>query len=172
MAEIRNTKTFMRVVHRYLGYFMAGIMAIYALSGILLIYRDTDLLKRVETTQKTIRKNLDEKALAKAIQMRKLRVDKTENGVMHFNKTGTYNTQTGEVRFTTKELPYILDKMTSLHKASSGDRLSWLNILFGLSLFFYVLSSFWMFPPKSKVFRRGMVFAAFGFILAFTLLLL
>lgn len=172
MAEIKNTKSFMRVVHRYLGYFMAGIMAVYAFSGVLLIYRDTDLLKRVEKTEKTIGTNLSEQELAKAIHARKLRVDKTENGIMHFNKTGTYNTKTGEVQFTTKELPYVLDKMTGLHKASSGDSLSWLNVIFGLSLFFYVLSSFWMFPPKSKIFRRGMVFTAFGFVLALTLLLL
>lgn len=27
----------MRIVHRYLGYFMAGIMTVYAFSGIILI---------------------------------------------------------------------------------------------------------------------------------------
>ena len=36
----------MRLLHRYIGYFMAGIMAVYAISGVLLIYRDTDFLKK------------------------------------------------------------------------------------------------------------------------------
>ena len=33
----------MRITHRYLGYFAAGIMAVYALSGVLLIYRDAQV---------------------------------------------------------------------------------------------------------------------------------
>ena len=48
MAKIKDTRTFMRIVHRYLGFFMAGIMAVYAISGVLLIYRDTDFLKQVK----------------------------------------------------------------------------------------------------------------------------
>lgn len=32
----------MRVYHRYLGFFLAGIMAVYAISGVVLIFRDTD----------------------------------------------------------------------------------------------------------------------------------
>ncbi|MBT5151546.1 MAG: hypothetical protein HOM43_04090, partial [Flavobacteriales bacterium] len=34
-----------RVLHRYLGYFLAGIMMVYALSGITLIFRKTDSFK-------------------------------------------------------------------------------------------------------------------------------
>jgi len=36
----------MRVIHRYLGFFLAGIMAVYALSGIIMIFRETDFLKQ------------------------------------------------------------------------------------------------------------------------------
>ncbi len=36
----------MRVIHRYLGFFLVGIMAVYSLSGIVLIFRDTDFLKQ------------------------------------------------------------------------------------------------------------------------------
>ena len=43
---MKNTRTTMRLLHRYIGYFMAGIMAVYAISGVLLIYRDTDFLKK------------------------------------------------------------------------------------------------------------------------------
>ena len=39
MSKLNTT---MRVYHRYLGFFLAGIMAVYAISGIVMIFRDTD----------------------------------------------------------------------------------------------------------------------------------
>jgi uncharacterized iron-regulated membrane protein len=36
----------MRIIHRYLGFFMAGIMVMYSVSGVVLVYRDTDFLKK------------------------------------------------------------------------------------------------------------------------------
>ncbi len=38
----RKTEKAFRVVHRYLGFFLAGIMIVYAISGIVLTVRDTD----------------------------------------------------------------------------------------------------------------------------------
>ena len=35
-------KLTMRILHRYLGFFLAGIMAVYALSCTVMIFRDTD----------------------------------------------------------------------------------------------------------------------------------
>lgn len=172
MAEIRDTKTFMRVVHRYLGYFMAGIMAVYALSGILLIYRDTDFMKSDEVIEKTIAPNLNEKKLSQELRMRRLNVDKVENGVIHFNRDGVYEITTGKVTYHVKELPLVLNKMTQLHKAVSKDKLSPLNVLFAVSLFFFVISSFWMFNLKSKIFRRGLIFTAVGLVLAVILVLI
>ena len=61
MAAIKDTRSFMRITHRYLGFFMAGIMAVYSLSGILMIYRDTDFLKKEKTYEKVFDKNLSEK---------------------------------------------------------------------------------------------------------------
>lgn len=168
MDKIRNTKTFMRITHRYLGYFLAGIMAVYAISGVLLVYRDTDFLKKEKNYEKTFEPNLDEKKLGKEIKIKGFEVDKTKGDVMYF-KQGTYNIKTGEAKYKKKELPFVLDKMTKLHKSQSKDTLSPLNTFFGISLFFFVLSSFWMFPPKSKIFRRGMVFTAIGILLALLL---
>ena len=61
MDKIKDTKTFMRITHRYLGYFLAGIMAVYAVSGVLLVYRDTDFLKKEKSYEKKFEPNLDEK---------------------------------------------------------------------------------------------------------------
>lgn len=169
MAKIKNTKTFMRIVHRYLGYFMAGIMVIYAISGVLMIYRDTDFLKEEKKYEKVFAKNLTEKELVKELKMKNLEVEKNENGVFKF-KNGTYNSTTGEAKYSKKELPFVLNKMTQLHKAQSKDKLSPLNAFFGFSLFFFVISSFWMFNFKSKAFRSGMIYAGIGFVLALILL--
>lgn len=168
MDKIKDTKTFMRITHRYLGYFLAGIMAVYAVSGVLLVYRDTDFLKKEKSYEKKFEPNLDEKKLGKEIKIKGFEVDKTEGDLMFF-KQGTYNIKTGEAKYTKKELPFVLDKMTKLHKAQSKDTLSPLNTFFGISLFFFVISSFWMFPPKSKIFKRGMVFTAIGIVLALLL---
>lgn len=171
MDKIKNTRSFMRIVHRYLGYFMAGIMTVYAVSGVLLVYRDTDLLKKEKAYDKIVAKNLSEKELGKELKMKGLEVEKTENGTIFF-KGGTYNSDTGQAKYTKKELPYVLDKMTKLHKSPSKDKLGGLNVLFGVCLFFFVISSFWMFNPKTKAFRRGMIFTAAGLIISIVLLLL
>lgn len=168
MDKIKDTKTFMRIIHRYLGFFLAGIMAVYSISGILLVYRDTDFLKKEIKVEKKFDANLNEKKLGKEIKIKGFEVDKTENGLMYF-KQGTYNIATGEAKYTKKELPFVLNKFTQLHKSQSKDTLSPLNVFFGISLFFFVISSFWMFNPKTKAFKRGMYYTAAGLVLAIIL---
>ncbi len=169
MDKIKDTRSFMRIIHRYLGYFMAGIMIIYALSGILLIYRDTDFLKKEKLYDKIVAKNLSEKELEKELKIKNFEIKKTESNIVYF-KEGTYNLATGQAKYSRKELPLLLDKMSKLHKAKSADTLSLLNAFFGVCLFFFVLSSFWMFNTKSKPFKRGVKFAVAGFIVSIILL--
>lgn len=169
MAKPSKLSTKMRIVHRYLGFFLAGIMAVYALSGILLIFRDTDVLKKKEAISTKIEPNIPKEKLGKALDIRKLRVEKEEGDIYYF-KNGTYNKATGEADYVKKELPFVLGKMTHLHKAKSSEPLFFLNIFFGVSLFFFVISAFWMFMPSSSVFRKGIYFTIAGIVL--TLLLL
>ena len=169
MDKIKDTRSFMRVTHRYLGYFLAGIMAVYAVSGILLVYRDTDFLKKEKQYDKTIAANLSEKALGKELKMKGLEVEKTEGTVLYF-KQGTYDSATGKAKYTKKELPFVLDKMVKLHKSQSKDPIAPLSIFFGIALFFFVISSFWMFNPKTKAFKRGVKFAIAGLIISLILL--
>ncbi|MFN4364691.1 hypothetical protein [Chryseobacterium hispalense] len=171
MDKIKDTRSFMRITHRYLGYFLAGIMTVYAVSGVLLVYRDTDFLKKEKKYDKVIGKNLDEKALGKELKIKNFEVEKTEGTVLKF-KQGTYDAATGQAKYSKKELPFVLDKMTKLHKAQSKDTLSPLNTFFGISLFFFVISSFWMFNPKTKAFKRGMIFTIAGLVVSILLLLL
>ena len=54
-ATIHNS---MRIYHRYLGFFLAGIMAVYALSGIILIFRDTNFLKQEKQVNQQLKPGL------------------------------------------------------------------------------------------------------------------
>lgn len=165
----QNVQMKARIYHRYLGFFLAGIMAVYAISGIVLIFRDTDALKKEVVTTKALESNLTANQLPKATGVKKLKVDREEAGVFYF-KEGTYNSATGETVITKKELPYVLKKMTGFHKAKSGQPLFFLNIIFGVGLLFFVLSAFWMFTPGTTIFKKGMIFAVSGIVLALVLL--
>jgi hypothetical protein len=164
-----NTNNTMRVYHRYLGYFLAGIMTVYGVSGIVLIFRDTDFLKSDVQNEKKLSPNINPDELGKALRIRDFKIEKTDGNIISF-KQGTYNTETGVANYSTRELPMIMNKLTQLHKASTNQPLFFLNIFFGLSLLFFVLSSFWMFLPGTDVFRKGMYFALAG--VALTLLLI
>lgn len=160
-----SVKSTMRILHRYLGYFTAGIMAVYALSGVLLIYRDTNFLKKENKYEVVLRPGLEDKELAKEVKIRNLDVTSIEGDIKTF-KEGTYNMKTGEAKYAKMEWPYVLAKFNELHKSTSTHRYASLNTVFGLVLFFFVISSFWMFNFKSKAFRRGMIYAGIGFVVA------
>lgn len=166
--EISNK---IRIYHRYLGFFLSGIMAMYAISGIVLIFRDTDLLKKERVYEKTLDPGLNVVELGKEIKINKLEFQSLEGAIASFTE-GNYNLETGEVVYTKKALPLVLDKMTHLHKAKSAEPLYFLNIFFGLALLFFVLSSFWMFLPGTSIFRKGMYFALAGMVLVVVLLFL
>lgn len=159
----------MRIYHRYLGFFLAGIMAVYALSGIILIFRDTDTFHIVETVEKVLPEGTELENLGKELGIKRFRIDRVESDMAYF-RDGTYDIKTRTAVYTKKEMPYLLDKMTHLHKATSSRPLAFLNIFFGVSLFFFVMSSFWMFVPGTSVFKKGLYFALAG--LALTLLVL
>jgi hypothetical protein len=159
----------MRIYHRYLGFFLAGIMAMYAISGTLLIFRETEFLKSKKQVERQLAPNLAIEELGKSLRMRDLKVEKSEGDVVYF-KQGTYNKASGVAQYKAKQLPYVLDKMTKLHKTSTNQPLYFLNIFFGVSLLFFVLSAFWMFIPSTEVFRKGMYFAIGGLLLTLILI--
>ena len=136
-ATIHNR---MRTYHRYLGFFLAGIMAIYALSGIVLIFRNTHFLKKKEVITQTLKPGLPAEEVGKSIRMRDLKFESSEGSIQKFRQ-GTYNSATGEVSYTVEKLPAIMERLTRLHKANSNDPLFFLNVFFAISLFFFVLSS-------------------------------
>jgi len=169
MANNNNVGLTFRIIHRYLGFFLAGIMAVYSLSGIIMIFRDTDFLKQEKVITKQAPAGLNGEQIGEALRIRRFNITKQEGDLIYFDN-GTYDQSTGEAKITIKALPAMVEKMTHLHKAKSGDTLFFLNIFFGLSLLFFVISAFWMFMPKTSVFKKGLYFTAGGVLLTLILL--
>lgn len=158
----------MRLIHRYLGFFLAGIMAVYALSGMLMIFRETNFLKKEVVQERQLEPALTGGELSPKLKMG-VKVEKTEGDVLYFEQ-GNYNTKTGLATVKKMELPYVLGKMEKLHKATTNSTLYFLNIFFGLSLLFFVISAFWMFMPKAPIFKKGIYFSLAGLVLTLILI--
>ena len=150
----RKISNRVRSVHRYLGFFLAGIMFMYSLTGITLIFRDSDTFKREVRVEKQLEKNLE--------KLPKLKGAKNIN----------YNKTTGVVTYSQMKSPKILGLMEKIHKAKSSDPLYFFNIFFGLRLLFFVVSSYWMFLPQTAVFKKAIYFTLAGISLAAVMLLI
>ena len=100
-----------------------------------------------------------------------VKVDRTEGDLLYF-KDGSYNKATGVATVKKLKLPFVLEKMERLHKATTNNPLYYLNIFFGTSLLFFVISAFWIYSPKMKVFKKGMYFAIVGAVLTLLMLFL
>ena len=61
---MKDKKNYFRIIHRYLGFYLAGIMAVYSISGVSLIFRKTDAFKKVEKITQTLSPNLNINELA------------------------------------------------------------------------------------------------------------
>ncbi|NDV92258.1 hypothetical protein GTH32_13840 [Alteromonas sp. 345S023] len=150
-----------RKYHRWLGFFLAGIMAVYAISGILLIFRKTDFLKSETVQIQQLEKGLNKAQLSSTLNIKGSKVvGETDTAIML--NVGEYNKNTGATRIVRKSYPLALDKMVKLHKATHNSPLYWLNISFGVGLLFFVISAFMMFVPKLPVYKNGLKLAGIG----------
>jgi len=161
----------MRIFHRYLGFFLSGIMAVYAISGIVMIFRETEFLKSEREVERQLAVDLPDAEVGSTLRIKDFKVERSEGSLIYFRE-GTYDKKTGLAKYKSKQLPYVIDKMTKLHKATTNRPLYFLNIFFGVALLFFVLSAFWMFMPKTEVFRKGLYFALGGIVLTLILVLL
>lgn len=154
-----------RKYHRWLGFFLAGIMLIYATSGILLIFRPTDFMKFPQTEIRQLDAGLHVQALGENLRLRGFSVQSESDEKIVFN-LGEYNKLTGETVINSMDYPLPLAKLVKLHKATNNSPLFFLNISFGLSLLFFVISAFLMFVPKIQTFKNGVKISLAGAIFA------
>jgi hypothetical protein len=169
--ENKSINNCIRSLHRDIGFFVIGLTIIYSISGIILTYRDTNFLKYETLVEKTLSPNMEASELGKVLHLRDFKFLKNEGEIEYF-QNGTYNKSTGFVKYSKKELPPILNKLTNLHKASSRNLKHLFSTIFGILLLFLAISSFWMFKTKTKLFRRGICIAGLGVVFAIILLVL
>ena len=164
MASAKLHQSF-REYHRWLGFFLSGIMAIYAISGVLLIFRPTDFLKYEQIEIRQLEPSLSAEEVTKAVKRRRAKViDETPEEIIL--NVGSYNKQTGSTKLIRKDYPLVLAKMVKLHKATNDSPLYWLNITFGVALLFFVVSAFLMFLPRILATQNSLKIAAGGALFA------
>ena len=161
----------MRALHRDIGFFVLSLVVVYAFSGMVMTFRDTNFLKRSQLVEKTIRPGLSGGELAGALRMKKLKILAEDGETVSF-ENGSYNRATGFVSYTSMEYPAWLRALNDLHKTPSAKGRHWLTLLFACCLLFLAVSAFWMYRPKSGAFWRGMGFFALGLLCARFLLML
>ncbi len=165
----KQASTF-RKYHRMLGFFLAGVMMIYASSGVLLIFRTTDFLKYEHTTERQLAAGLTAEQLGQQLRLNNFRVKGENESLIQFEQ-GHYSKRKGKATITTKDYPPAIKKLVNLHKATTNSPLFFMNIFFGLGLLFLAVSSFFMFLRQAPTFKSGMKFAIAGFLVALVMVL-
>ncbi len=165
----KQMKLTMRVAHRYVGFFLIGIMSVYAISGVVLTFRGTNIFKQGESIEKQVDADLSSNELGRVLRMRHFNVDSIAGDIMYF-EDGQYNVSTGDVSYISYSYPDFVTKMIKLHMTSSRNTMAWLTTIFGVALLFLAVSSFWMFKPKTKNFKKGLIVAIAGIV--FTIIIL
>ena len=150
----RDISNKMRVYHRYLGFFLAGIMFMYALSGITLTFRDKAYFKKEVVVEKTIEKDLEKPHMIRGA------------------KNIEYNKETGDLKYIQMKPPKILGLIEGMHKATSSTPLYFLNVFFGVALLFFVFSAYWMFLPQTDIFKKAIYFTLGGIALSLLMILI
>ncbi len=163
----KHLKTYklIRALHRDIGFFLIGLTVIYSISGIVLTFRDTGFLKKETTTKKVIATNLNSDSLGKALHLRNLHIIENGREFIRF-ESGIYNKTTGAVSYTSDTLPVLIEIFNKLHKSSTKGSTFWFTTLYGGLLLFLAVSSFWMFRPGTKKFKRGVIISGAGFIIS------
>ena len=157
-------------MHRYLGYFVFGMVIIYSLAGITLIFRDTDFMKQEKEVTKVLPVGTNPEFLGSILGIRGFNILETNGNTVKF-QGGTYNTESGEAVYAVRELRFPANKLTNLHKTPSKNVLHWFTLLFGVLLLFLAVSSLWMFKMNTKIFKNGMITMVTGILFAIALLI-
>lgn len=160
-----------RILHRDIGFFIIGLTIIYGISGIVLTYRDTGFLKSARQMEKTVSPDLRAAQLGRALHVKNLEILGEDEKEIRFS-SGAYNKETGVAAYVGDELPLLLRKFNSLHFVSSNDFRHWFTALYAILLVFLAVSSFWMYKPGTKYFKRGIVTAIIGGAVALVLAVL
>ncbi len=161
MAAKQTIYRMMRALHRDIGFFVIGLTIIYCISGIMLTYRDTSFLKSETQVERTLRTGLSADQLGRFLHLKDLEIVGQDDKEIRFT-AGSYNKETGLASYTSDEIPALLRAFNSLHTTSSNSAKSVFTALYAALLMFLALSSFWMYKPGTKSFKRGLILTFLG----------
>lgn len=161
----------MRVLHRDIGFLTIGLTVVYAFSGVLLIYRNTDFLKTDKTEEKQLATQLTGNDLGPLLRIRSFKVEREEAGVIYF-KEGMYDAATGKSVVTRKVYIPPFDKLVNLHKVTGASSVSLISLIYGLMLTFLAVSSLFMFKFGSRKSRRGLMMIAVSVVATIAIVML
>lgn len=169
-----NSHKIMRALHRDVGFFLIGMVIIYSVSGITMIYRDKGVFDVTNEYAEVLEPSLKLQQVGQAIEKKNIKEVSSDGAIIYFKQsakiTGSYNRETGETQWTAQEPPFIIKQFNKLHKANSKNVQHWFSVIFGVMLLFLAISSFWMFKPGTRLFNRGVILAILGIIGAIALL--
>lgn len=176
-GDSKSLTYYMRTLHRDIGFLVLGLTIVYALSGVVLIYRETDFLKSAVAVETTLSPQMSPDDLARKLHARRFEVTKIDGDTISFKdgaslQNGVYERNTGTTRYVEKKLPPFLQRLIQLHKISTSKSAHWIAVFYGLSLLFLAVSSLGMYKPKSRQFKRGIILSALGVALTFVILFL
>jgi len=167
----RSINLTMRILHRYVGYFILGLVIIYSLAGITLIFRDTGFMKNEKLVTTDLAVDTNPELLGNILGIRGFKITERDGNLVKFNG-GNFNLKTGETLYTIKEYNFLAEKITNLHKTPSKNAMHWITLTFGILLLFLAISSLWMFKIKTKIFKKAIITVFAGVLIAIVLLIL
>ena len=169
----KSIQYYSRAIHRILGYLAVGMVFVYALSGITLIHRSGDFMKKDVSVAKVIQPGLDKYELKENVKVKNLKILSESESVITFGQ-GTYNKATGELSYTTKETIAPMNKLVELHKMpdTANPHIAFFTTAFGIVLFLLALTSLFMYKANTRQFKSNMAFTLAGIALAVILLIL
>ncbi len=160
-ASGKTIYRWMRIFHRDIGFFVIGLTVIYCISGVMLTYRDSDFLRSETIIEKSLTPSLTSKQLFEELRERKLKVlEENEKEILFTN--GSYNKDSGFTSYVKNEIPSVLKALNKLHITPSKEPKHLFTILYATALLFLAISSFWMYKPESKLFKRGVLTSILG----------
>jgi hypothetical protein len=166
----KTIRQYMRALHRDVGFLVIGLTVIYCFSGIVFMFRDTSFFKREIVNEKQLSQNLKASQISKALRFKGLKVVLEEGELIHFQAKeyphGTYNKTTGKAVYSRMVYPMLIQKLNKVHKtkfkANGESVVHWFTTVYAILLSFLAISSFWMFKPGSKLFKRGFYLSVVG----------
>lgn len=161
----RSVQKIIRQLHRDIGFLTVGITIVFSISGIVLIYRDTDVFRIEREYEQQLKPQLDKSELRDVLDIRHIRFQEETDKTITFEQ-GIYNKESGIAQYKLLEYPYIIGKLNFMHKAISREIMHWFATVYGILLLFLAISSFWMYKPNTRLFRRGIILSSIGIVLA------